>query len=314
MTQILPAHDQLYPSKLLPTRLEEYVLDGNPPTRNRACAVRVTGQQVFDAITKAQADLGMEEISPRYFVGTCFHESGCTNEWDTEIATASSPAGFVSVGAFQIGQEEAARYGFTLADMLDLDKASRCMVQLAGDNRKALRGYAKLPEGTPDPSYEDTRGELAASSPTASAPGTIWVAGTMRAFLAIAHNHGLGFAHQWIAANGMDWAKYKSLRPTDNIVAHGYGVDCITGGAYWPAPRIKPELKPGDRTLTLATPLMSGEDVRELQRHLRAIDPELDTDGVYGPKTAADVKTFQALHVLSVTGVVDAATWRALLS
>lgn len=221
MSLVIPVHEQLYPSKLLPHRIEEYVLDGSPPTQNRIFAKAVTGQQTYDAVIAAQVALSLANIDPRYFVGTCFHEAGCANEWDTEIATASSPAGFQSVGAFQIGDEEARRFGFTLADMLDFDKATNCMIRLAEANRYGLRAYAKLLPGMPDPDYTDERGEL-------------WPGGTMRAYLAIAHNHGMGYARQTIATYGMDWAKYKTRNPTDNIVGHGYGKDCVTGGTHYP--------------------------------------------------------------------------------
>ncbi len=223
MTLVLPVHEQLYPSKLLPHRLEEYVLDDAPPTQDRRTgAVLLTGAQVLAAVQAAQASLGLTNIDPRYFVGTCFHEAGCTNEWDTEVATASSPSGFQSVGAYQIGDEEARTYGFQLSDMLDFDKATACMIQLAEHNRTVLRGYAKLAPDASDPDYTD-------------AQGNTWNGGTMRAYLAIAHNHGLGFARMTIANHGMDWARYKQRNPTDNIVAHRYGEDCVTGGSYYPA-------------------------------------------------------------------------------
>lgn len=281
---------QHYPDKLLPHRLEEYVLDdGRPPTRNRSAAQRVTGQQVLDAVLAAQKATGLANIDPRYYVGTCFHEAGCVNEWDTEVATASCPPGFVSVGAYQIGQEEAERFGFKLEDMLDLEKSSECMVRLAEANRKAIRAAAKLADGVPDPDY-----------------GT-WAGGSMRAYLAAAHNHGVGFIRQAIARWGVDWAKYKAARPTDNIVAHGYGEDCITGGPHWPGDQ--PVVKLGDRVLRLAMPRMAGEDVRELQRRLK-----IATDGSFGPKTDAAVRAFQEEHRLSVDGVVGPKTAAVLLA
>ena len=173
MSLVLPVHEQLYPSKLLPHRLEEYVLDSGPPTQNRhAGAKLLTGSVVLPAVVAAQASLSLANIDPRYFVGTCFHEAGCTNEWDTEVATASSPSGFQSVGAYQIGDEEARTYGYQLADMLDFDKATACMVQLAEHNRSRLRTFAGLAPGAPDPDYVD-------------AHGVTWKGGTMRAYLAM---------------------------------------------------------------------------------------------------------------------------------
>lgn len=221
--RILPQHEQHYPEHLLPQRLEEYVFDdGRPPTRIRVQGAKlVTGSQVLSSVIKASSALGLlGSIDSRYFVATCFHEAGCTNEWDTEIASPSCPEGFVSVGAYQIGAEEAQRFAFTLEDMLDLDKASKCMVHLAEHNRLMLRNYAKLGSAV-DPDYTDEHGK-------------VWPGGNMRAYLAIAHNKGLGYAKKTIERYGLDWSAYKRRNPTDNLVAHGYGEDCITGGTHWP--------------------------------------------------------------------------------
>lgn len=205
---IYPNHKQVFPSTLLPHRLEEYVRPGLPPTTDRHAAKLVTGQQVYDAVTKAQKALGGQgNISPKYYVATCFHESGCVNEWDTEIATASCPEGFQSVGAFQIGPDEAKRFGFALADMLDLDKATQCMIKLAEANRQALRTYAKLAPNAPDPDC-------------------------INAYLALAHNQGLGAAKATIQRYGMNWETYKQRNPGSRIIP--YGNDCLTGGSHYP--------------------------------------------------------------------------------
>lgn len=222
MAKVIPVHEQLYPGKLLARRLEEYVLDNGPPTPIRGAGAKLlTGDVVLAAVKAAQAATGLTNIDPRYFVGTCFHEAGCSNEWDTEIATASSPSGFQSVGAYQIGDEEARAYGFQLVDMLDFDKATTCMIKLAEHNRIALRGFAKIAADASDPDYVDTKGKT-------------WTAGAMRAYLAIAHNHGLGYARMTIGNYGMNWGSYKVRNPNDDIVAHAYGEDCATGGPYWP--------------------------------------------------------------------------------
>jgi len=297
MPLVVPVHEQHFPDKRLPRRLEEYVFDdGRPPTTNRAFARRVTGAQVLDAVKKVQFTLNMPEIDPRYFVGTVFHESGCVNEWDTEIATASCPPGFQSVGAYQIGDEEARRFGYTLPDMLDLDKSTICMVRLAMANRTQLRAYAKLSPATPDPDYTD-------------AHGVVWRGGAMRAYLGIAHNHGLGYARATINRYGLDWPSYKRRNPSDNIVGHNYGEDCVTGGPHWPAAVVPAPVTPGHRTLRIQTPWMTGEDVRELQRHL-GITP----DGIYGPKTAARVHMFQLGHQLLADGICGDATWAVVLT
>lgn len=62
------------------------------------------------------------------------------------------------------------------------------------------------------------------------------------------------------------------------------------------------------------------EYVREIQRYLRTIAsefpeiPVLAVDGIFGPKTAQAVRTFQREFGLPVTGTVDLATWNALYS
>lgn len=296
MARILPAHEQHYPDNVMATRLEEYVFDdGRPPTQNRAYAVRVTGPQTLASVVAAQKDLCLSSIDPRYFVGTCFHEAGCSNEWDTEKATASCPPGFVSVGAYQIGEEEAHRFGFQLADMLDFDKSSQCMVRLAEANLAQLRSYIAATPGKPhNEDYTDPSGKL-------------WPQGGVRAYLAIGHNHGMGYVKATIANYGLDWAAYKTRNPQDNIVSHGYGEDCVTGGPYWPGGEVP--VPPGHRTLLLTNPYMTGEDVRECQRHLKIKD-----DGTFGPLTDTAVRIFQRGVFLKDDGIVGPQTWGKLLA
>ncbi len=58
-----------------------------------------------------------------------------------------------------------------------------------------------------------------------------------------------------------------------------------------------------------------GDSVRIIQEQINKIAtaypaiPKLVADGIYGPKTAAAVKTFQNIFSLPETGVVDRATW-----
>lgn len=293
---ILPQHEQHYPDKLLSHRLEEYVLDGAAPTQNRAYAKRISTQEVMDAVAFAQKTTGLSNIDLRYYVGTFYHEAGCTNEWDTEVATASCPPGFVSVGAFQIGEEEANRYGFQLADMLDFDKACQCFVRLAEDNRKAVRAAAGLTGNAPDPDYTDPS-------------GYVWVGGGMRAYLAITHNHGVGYMRATVKNYGLDWAAYQRRNPTDNIVAHKYGPDCVTGGDYYPG-NGAPVQPLGHRLLELTNPFMFGPDVKELQLHLK-VSP---ADGVYGPATAQVVSNYQMSHGLLADGKCGPATWQSVLA
>lgn len=59
----------------------------------------------------------------------------------------------------------------------------------------------------------------------------------------------------------------------------------------------------------------SGDKVRQLQQQLNRIAqnypaiPKIDADGIYGPKTAEAVRTFQNIFNLPKTGVTDYATW-----
>ena len=62
----------------------------------------------------------------------------------------------------------------------------------------------------------------------------------------------------------------------------------------------------------------SGDKVRQLQRQLNRIAqdypaiPTVNTDGIYGPRTAQSVRTFQGIFGLPQTGVTDFATWYAI--
>ncbi|HEU5107275.1 MAG TPA: peptidoglycan-binding protein [Micromonosporaceae bacterium] len=57
----------------------------------------------------------------------------------------------------------------------------------------------------------------------------------------------------------------------------------------------------------------TGEPVRQAQRALRRTpETTLTVDGVFGPATENATEDFQRANGLPVTGVVDAATWKAL--
>ena len=55
-----------------------------------------------------------------------------------------------------------------------------------------------------------------------------------------------------------------------------------------------------------------GEDVKVLQRSLRAIGYDLVIDGIFGRITLECVKSFQATHDLERDGIVGPLTWRKL--
>lgn len=60
---------------------------------------------------------------------------------------------------------------------------------------------------------------------------------------------------------------------------------------------------------------MRGENVRDLQTYLARIAtyipqiPAIEVDGIYGPKTAEAVRTFQRLYSIPVSSSVGPITW-----
>lgn len=56
----------------------------------------------------------------------------------------------------------------------------------------------------------------------------------------------------------------------------------------------------------------ANEDVRYLQRCLNANGASVSTDGKFGPRTEAAVKTFQAQQGLVQDGIVGVQTWQKL--
>jgi len=65
------------------------------------------------------------------------------------------------------------------------------------------------------------------------------------------------------------------------------------------------------RVLDVHAPMMRGPDVRAWQAFLVSQGLELDTDGVYGPKTSAKTQLFQRAYGLPESGALDAATFHA---
>jgi peptidoglycan hydrolase-like protein with peptidoglycan-binding domain len=65
-----------------------------------------------------------------------------------------------------------------------------------------------------------------------------------------------------------------------------------------------PELRAGSK----------GDQVLWMQEHLASALPQQETTGVFAGQTLEDVGSFQASHGISPSGVVEAATWTALLA
>jgi peptidoglycan hydrolase-like protein with peptidoglycan-binding domain len=65
-----------------------------------------------------------------------------------------------------------------------------------------------------------------------------------------------------------------------------------------------PELKSGNK----------GDDVLWMQEHLATAVPTQETTGIFGSQTLADVEAFQTAHAIAASGIVEAATWTALLA
>jgi peptidoglycan hydrolase-like protein with peptidoglycan-binding domain len=51
-----------------------------------------------------------------------------------------------------------------------------------------------------------------------------------------------------------------------------------------------------------------------MQEHLAAAIPTQETSGVFNAATVTNVEAFQTAHAIAPTGVVEAATWTALLA
>ncbi len=57
-----------------------------------------------------------------------------------------------------------------------------------------------------------------------------------------------------------------------------------------------------------------GDQVLWMQEHLASAIPTQETTGVFGSQTLANVEAFQTAHAIAASGVVEAATWAALLA
>ncbi len=92
--------------------------------------------------------------------------------------------------------------------------------------------------------------------------------------------------------------------------ALGVADDRIASAAHAYTAPPPPPAWPG-RVLRLISPMMSGTDVRQWQRRMRARGWSITVDGVYGPQSKAVALRFQREKRIAVTGVVDKSTWTA---
>ncbi|WP_201314673.1 peptidoglycan-binding protein [Dyella sp. EPa41] len=70
----------------------------------------------------------------------------------------------------------------------------------------------------------------------------------------------------------------------------------------------------GSRSLSLATPLVRGMDVRLVQLNLSRDQPDIKADGIFGRGTADGIKAYQARNQLPATGVADTALIAKLIA
>ena len=78
-----------------------------------------------------------------------------------------------------------------------------------------------------------------------------------------------------------------------------------------PAVRVSAE-GDDDRLLRFSSPMMTGEDVAEVQRALKQAGFNLAPDGIFGRNTEATVRRFQEQEGLTPDGIVGQATRAAL--
>ena len=94
-----------------------------------------------------------------------------------------------------------------------------------------------------------------------------------------------------------DWQETKSSG-WGSLAAPLAPLTSVAPNATWP------ELSKGERS----------DEVLWMQEHLASAIPTQETTGVFGSQTLANVQAFQSSHAIAPSGVVEAATWTALLA
>lgn len=157
-----------------------------------------------DDVVQAVRSIGTV-ISESYFLGTAKHETNwCLNERDTEPPKPDGTR-VVTWGLYQIEQEEARDVGLRDANLLELEGATRVMIRLAEWRRALIRSHVRLTDHDPDPI-------------------------ALEAYLAIAHNMGIGTALTSIRIHGLDWGGpdgFRARNPSMEFVQSGYGDDVL---------------------------------------------------------------------------------------
>jgi peptidoglycan hydrolase-like protein with peptidoglycan-binding domain len=93
----------------------------------------------------------------------------------------------------------------------------------------------------------------------------------------------------WQESGAVDWSALAApLAPLTSVTPNG---------EY-------PELKKGSK----------GDQVLWMQEHLATAISTQETTGVFGSQTLANIEAFQTAHAIAASGVVEAATWSALLA